>query len=490
MNQRIKRLVYVILALLAVLSLCACSKVDSGDASVATEDDTIELWVLTEKTTVDNMNYQAKEIQKVIEKEYGNVEIKLDILPYDEEERTAYIESLRVQIMAGDGPDVYLFPTSNVLTLKEGIYCFDQSVDLLFFDVTMSMYNGLFFDISKFYDADEKLEKERLVASVMDAGCIGEARYVLPFRYTYPVIYTVTDELEASGMDISAIESGVLGLYQTAINTGDQLWACGAECTKTKWSLFTNTIDYENQEVSVTVEEVAKYLELYQQVKTLVNGEIFHRSNIHIYDYLQEDLDSRRYSFPMRVGTLDNLLEYKMIANANDVELTMIPLRGLDGKLTAEVTYYGAVGAGCDYPELAYEYLRLFLTEEYQWESNRKQSKNNANGYYSNETYGLVAPGWPVLTEGSVNTLWDRTRSQNYFVQGYGMTPMKKAVLARELTDEDLPVLQTEVDQAIFPVIGLDDAFSKALRSIHANSDFIEEAESLIQELEWHVAEG
>lgn len=487
----------ILLAVILCFSSCGspseASSAEEHQSVTETEAETIELWVLTEKTTVDHMNYQAKEIAKLIEKEYENVEIRLDILPYDEEERALYLESLRVQILAGDGPDIYLFPTSNQLRVKEGILLFTQEVDLLFSDVAQSMHNGLFYDISQFYDADEELEKGRLVNAVMDAGCIGDARYVLPFHYNYGVVYALTDELEASGMDVEAIESGILGLYQTAIATGEPLRACGAECTKTKLSLFGQVIDYENQEVAVSPETFAEYLELYQQIKTLMGSKTFHRVSVSITDYLQPEVNENLYSgqlfsFPMRVGTLDHLLPYKMMANAEELELTTIPLRGVDGKLTAEVTYYGAVGSGCEHPELAYEYLRLFLTEEYQWENTRPQS--TAEKYYSEETDGLVSPGWPVMTEGSVNTMWDRVRSQYYHVLGTGMTAEKKAVLGKKLTDEDLPILQTEIDQAVFPVLELDNEYTKTFRSVHANSDFLAEAEELIQELAWHVAEG
>ena len=36
--------------------------------------------------------------------------------------------------------------------------------------------------------------------------------------------------------------------------------------------------------------------------------------------------------------------------------------------ITALVNYYGAVGADCEQPALAYDFLREFLTEDSQWE--------------------------------------------------------------------------------------------------------------------------
>lgn len=81
------------------------------------------------------------------------------------------------------------------------------------------------------------------------------------------------------------------------------------------------------------------------------------------------------------------------------------------GDLIADVTYFGAVGASCRHPELAYEFLRLFLSEDAQWEVNRSRS---TQGFQA----GLIAAGWPVRAEGAAEYLWQNMEFQLGFYVG------------------------------------------------------------------------
>lgn len=486
-----KRIVFSVFFIAMLLSLfSACGRQDedksSDDTIDVTEDNTIYLWVLTEETVWDKMNYQAEYLITQFKRSHDDVEIELDILPTEQEERATYLEGLRTQIMAGGGPDIYLLPTSDTLQIQEGIMLLSKKVEPLFTDVGMAMHNGLFLDISEYYDRDTSLEKDRLVTAVMDAGIVGDARYVLPLRYDIPVVFADTKKLEASGMDLNAITSGILGLYEEAIKTGDQLWACGAECTVSEFSLFPNVIDYQNGEVTLSEEDLSGFLQLHQSIKSLVGSKFWHRGGIGINDYIHLDVSREMFEFPMHVGTLTNALDYAAIAKAEETELTMFPLRGTDGSLTADITYFGAVGSGCAHPELAYEYLRMFLLEESQWGESRPDEDP------ATVTSGLVGPGWPVLTDGSVEPLWDMIRRQYLYApeDGDGRRPRKRKILGTKLTEADIPVLEAEIDLTRFPVNELDYSFAMTRSRVSEGSDFSAEAADLIQKLQWHVAEG
>ena len=106
--------------------------------------------------------------------------------------------------------------------------------------------------------------------------------------------------------------------------------------------------------------------------------------------------------------------------------------------MIATVTYFGAVGAGCRNPETAYDFLRQFLLADSQWEKNRK-------GMPEEQNPGIVAAGWPVRTQGSVEALWEN-RKQQYMSRDF--------VSARnlEFTDKDLPILQEKIDVVRFPI--------------------------------------
>ena len=63
------------------------------------------------------MNLQAEMIAERMEKEYPGLSVRLDILPTDPQEREITLKQLRTKIMSGNGPDVYLLPTGNQLTV-------------------------------------------------------------------------------------------------------------------------------------------------------------------------------------------------------------------------------------------------------------------------------------------------------------------------------------------------------------------------------------
>lgn len=172
----------------------------SGCSSDVSASRNASLWVITEQSTSDGMNLQAEIIAERMEAAYPGLTVQLDILPTEEGTREIYLKQLRTQIMSGNGPDVYLLPTGNVLTTDYSRYkvrtVVTTVVEPLFYDVTQAMYSGVFLDISRYYDADGQLGKDALKTEVMDAGVLGDSRYVIPLRFDMPVLLTGTMELE------------------------------------------------------------------------------------------------------------------------------------------------------------------------------------------------------------------------------------------------------------------------------------------------------
>ena len=120
----------------------------------------------------------------------------------------------------------------------------------------------------------------------------------------------------------------------------------------------------------------------------------------------------------------------------------------MNGELSATVEYYAAVGAGCEYPRLAYDFLRLFLSEEAQHET-----------YMASEDYAQAeanaCSGWPVRTAGSVeprlNNILYRLEQTAY---GNKERHRQKKVLEQKgtLTDADIPAINWQADAVVFPV--------------------------------------
>ena len=166
MKKTIIVLLIALVSMLFLLSSCA----NDTDPKEKT------LWIVTEESRIsDGMNWQTEQIMKAFKKANPDVRVTLEVLPNEKEhaqERSVRLEQIRTDILAGNGPDVYLIPNETFMN------------DPLFKDVQQAMHNGVFADISSYYDTDTTLGKEDLVTEVMDGGVVNGARYVLPLRYT------------------------------------------------------------------------------------------------------------------------------------------------------------------------------------------------------------------------------------------------------------------------------------------------------------------
>lgn len=438
-------------ALFLILTMClglmtACG---SDKDEIPTED--VELWVVTERTWRYRMNDQAERIIEQFKEMYPNVTVKLDILPTDDEEREVYLTKLRTQIMAGAGPDVYLMPTYSYVPESTNANANLKKVELLFQNVEASMYNGLFYDISDYYDADESLEKEELNTSVMDGGVLDGARYILPLRYNIGVYLVDPENFEALGCDASVFEQGADDVVAMALEKEDPILTYAAMPRYTEYYLG-DYMDYASGEVLITEDEVAEYLRNYQLAYSMyLQSGIIWEYCAHAGGYINFFLHFTWCGFGMYGATLDELVGAMATAKVVGEELEMYPILAADGTLNATIHYYAAVGAGSDHPRLAYEFVKQFLSDEAQYESYLTEPE------YIRSTYDAWY-GWPVRTVGSVEprlaTLRARISREVHSDAGEKKRQSQFESEQLTLTDADIPALTWEVDGVIFPTSG------------------------------------
>lgn len=523
----------ILCVLLALLTFSGCSEKENTNSENV-------LWVVTEQSTSDGMNYQAEQAAKAFEAEHG-IAVRIDILPTDESEREIYLKQLRTQIMAGSGPDVYILPTDNVLTVdsptkySQNRLTTQAEIDPLFRDVTQAMYSGVFADIGSFYDADTDLNTDALRQDVMEAGVIGGHRYVLPLRYTMPVLLTDPSNYEETGITQELIDSGIGDLAEHALAANDLMMAIGLRMPDDT-SLLPQLFDYEKGEMVITQQEIADYMRLYQQwyAVTAVPAEqviadrleelraaldeAFHHAfedplaeamvNItsdsfnNVYDYGRYGYHWSRNGFPLYSDRLTGALDQAAIAKVLEKDLQAQPMRRTDGSIAAEVTYYGAVGSGCEKPALAYEFLRIFLTEDYQWDLVRPRAARENIDPFNLPTElqvdGMIENSWPVRTEGSARYLWDTLQYQN-FQESYIGQNHHKELKSNDLdiTDEDMPILDVSIDEVRFPLCQpYEESLTYALTLLNkedgtpTDADIDQLAGEVYRYLWWHLAEG
>lgn len=461
MKKRTALIMFLLISMLLLLSSCA----HDTDAEERT------LWIVTEESRItDGMNWQTQQIMKAFKKANPEVTVTLEILPNEKDhaqERSVRLEQIRTDTLAGKGPDVYLIPNETIMN------------DPLFKDVQQAMHNGVFADIGTYYDADTDLGKEDLVTEVMDGGVVNGARYVLPLRYTYPVLYTDRQIMQAAGLDLETAASDFNSLFNALLSTSEQQWHCTpASSAATGYAPFLPPmIDYASGKVLINEAQMSDLLRKYQGKADTVATSFGMSSYISKGTFFTEQQ-------PIDIGWLHNAVTLSAISKTENQDLVAIPVRAADGDLVACVSYYAAVGNGCSNPELAYEFVREFLTEDVQFEQERLELSK-----YSAQT---IATGLPVRSKGKTDELWTMYKKIN---KGFGsdeeQTRRKKAVMGVTLTQADVPILDTHIDRVYFATSFDQQAMVDAVRKVlFEQADIDTVAKDLIFQLQIHAAEG
>ncbi len=511
MFKRNRLSVFLILVLLlCFLTACGQEQADltdnrSSDATITDDsggdgtsdniDDPNVLRIITEQSAESTINDLVKDLIDEYEGLHEGITIELEILPKNGEEREVRLDSLRTEIMSGNGPDLFLLPSPGFANRTTGV---------VFPDVTQSMHNGMFADISALYDADTDLNKEQLQTTVMEAGVIDGARYVLPLYFSFDTLMVDSEQFSKYDIPVEDITGSVQDLFNVVLEKKDHSLAVSANPQQPRpGQYFPELFDYEAGKVLVTEEEIAAYLKLFfrsmtqiydgQNLDTMVGGE--ESTQLSTTTYTTNNRFWRNISQPLHINSLDKALHAYVISRAEGLsDFAVYPLRSSDGSVTANITYWGAVSSSCDNVELAYDFLRLLLSEKVQWEIGRsKLSTGFANSLYCS--------GYPVRIHGSVEHLTTSVINMASYYQSpddpEGRDERLKLLENVRLTDSDFPLLDVKIDKVRFTILWeldltVERNFSVAYDpfSVPTDEEIDKWAKELYRELEFHIAEG
>ena len=466
--KNILRLTVTLIIISLVVSFSACAPDDSGENT---------LWIVAEAQYMpemrDNTDWQIQKVVSAFKQAHKDVTVTLEFLPSEKEkpeERSVRLEQLRAEILAGSGPDVYLIPIDH------------RTESPLFRDVQQAMRNGVFADISSYYDADDALGKEDLVTEVMNGGVIDGARYVLPISYNYATLLTEQSVMEAAGLDLEAAASDVFELYGALAATGDSQWCCSLNAlNSTSYSHFLpQMIDYNSGNVLIDEAQMEEFFKLICYIWS--QSPVFPGFGCSKYIYYGAAFTQQE---PVAMCMITQAIPIAAVSKVAGQELVAIPVRAADGDLVASITYYGAVGNGCKDPELAYEFLREFLTEDVQLQRERMGLEN-----LSVQTY--ITGGLPVRSKGKAAELWEMEKiiNKSWNVENEAKA-RKRALMAIDLTQEDLPILDVPIDRVYFANYFDQEIMFDTLEKLYKNPENTKAiAKELIFQLQVHAAEG
>lgn len=488
------RIISLIILLVLIITGCTVDNNHgagkSADTAVRENEDSIVLRVLVEKgrKNVDIFYQQVQNVAGQFEEEHANVRIVVEELPEDVESRTSALEMYRVEMLAGKGPDVLLLPSQAQTDTS-----YKNMLEQLIPDINAAMRNGLFEDISAYYDADDGLDKESLHQAVMNAGVVDGARYVLPLKFSFPAVFYNEERLTEAGLSEEVLAGGVVELMDAITQLGDSDLAGNAWIRHLKWTVldfFPELLDYDNQEVLVTKDRVVDFMDSYQALWAIIiqgNAPVSVSANIRNfvngYGYWGTD------EHCLQVAKMDTAVCQAALAKANGMELEMLPLTGNDGKLVAEVTMYGVLCSGCKNPEIGYEFLREFLLEPTQWEQNVTSKATLGSG-----------EGYPVRVVGSAEQMYNSIYQREMPNNVTDKEVKERCALLKHvvITDEDIPLLQAEIDEVRFPISDLERELANMVElelndfgtGAPLDVDIDAMAQTFIDDLKWHLFEG
>lgn len=359
---------------------------------VTAEEPEIVLWIVTERTQQTGMNGIIQEAMENFSREHPRVSFQLEILPVGNQDRARRMEELRELMNQGGGPDIFLLPTR--YSANQGLR--EKAIEPMFPSIPYAMRQGKFLDISQYYDKDETLDSSGLQQAVMDAGCVGGGRFLLPICFSINAFYFMSDELSSElRPDMTILEVMDYGIFSgdpllAKILTGNSMAMYRPEM------IFSSLIDYDTGKVSLSFREAENFFDRFQRLLEIVNEggtEDYVMGDLTLWWYLKSPA-SKRVLYPCYLAGLPHVMTLRSISKLEGKTLTVIPLRASDNSVTAMVDYFGAIGASCESPKTAYEFLRTLLLPEYQWRIG--------------ETGELVLDGWPVRVDGSVDAMWEK----------------------------------------------------------------------------------
>lgn len=515
MVRKLKRLLALFLCIAVSLMPAACTQSSgkSGNTAVSAEsagmeDQPVTLKVLTEKfmwgQSMIEFNLAprldsewSKHLGAVIryfEDEHPNVKVEVEYLPTSQAQRETVLQNRRVAISAGEAPDIYLFPTFPEVDLYSA---YRNGTELLFNDVEQAMRNGWFADISAYYDADNDLHTEELQPDIMNAGVVDNTRYVLPLRYDFSVLLLDKAAMEKSPFDEDILDRGINAVMEAALGQDDSRWQC-FNGFGLSWPLnfFPAICDYDTESIFLKPSALADFLKTYRVFTNTGLEYLYFLPEMpasYLEDYFSTESSPSLYideNVPAAAVSLEKALAVIGAAKSVGRELTVVPMRNTEGGITANVAYWGAVSADSQYKKTAYDFLRVFLSEEAQFE---KYLNASSSARYNTATGYENFLGWPVRYQGSAAARWEETKDYiEMFCYGEP-TGRKKELLEINISDADMPVLKEPIDQVNFPST-IDGEFmqllSKTVDGDMTDRELEKKVRTVLRDLRYHLAEG
>lgn len=290
---------------------------------------------ITLRVCVESMFVECKlddELEDLVQYFYPGISLEFDtISSTDLQKRENQLSRLRTEIVAGKGPDIFLLSTYQL--------SYSEDTEPLFVDVEKTMRNRIFLPLNEYIAESEHYVPEEHLKIVMDAGKLDGEQLVLPLLYS--VSHKLYDAEKVAGLEFPT--------WDNVSNCGDPTLINSLGTRFVEFNrIFDSLANYDDLELSITEEELLRYLKLNYGI------------------YMLEDAED--LGFDTDIGGNMNeayLQNIRFLPGAPYVH----PQYNVSGGVTAFVEAFAAINANTKYPEAAFKVIEFLFSDEIQ--SNR-----------------------------------------------------------------------------------------------------------------------
>ena len=292
-----------------------------------------------------------EEFLSVLRTNLDTQDIVIEFLPNGSQEdditamRATAVSRLRVEILAGGGPDVFIM--RYIQTDFSGMGYNLDSGDILFKSPQKVMESGLFLPLDEYIENNTQFtEWEKFPKAIMDAGRNYEGQQIIPVTYTFPVLITPQEVFDYT-QDQTLCWSDLLTDPEIALFAAD-LINCRSDYSEDSSGNFGvsypdylefslgKIADYEKEELLFTEEEFLQHIK-----------EILALSPQDVHTDAEESL------IGVNIRSLTQ-------------PVTMLPMYSDDGGISARIESYAVVNRNTRRPEEAFAVIDTLLSTEAQ----------------------------------------------------------------------------------------------------------------------------
>lgn len=257
------------------------------------------------------------------------VDAELVVIPEEESAAEIKITELQAELMAGGGPDLFIVSCDMPLALEEKPAMFGNPEQV--------METNTFLPLDDYIERAQYLDLSAMNQIVMEAGKTGEGQMVLPVTYDYFAYAFRAEDMK----DIQQLPSS----WEELISCEDKRIAdaVGPSLFWAFYDIFGNLVDYENDILAVSEEELLQYVQQAVSYSRDESGKTSASEVLH-NNYASE--------LPQILG------------QDKKEEHIIFGLPNAEGGVTANIKVFAAINRNTDQPENAFSFLDLMFSDE------------------------------------------------------------------------------------------------------------------------------